>query len=106
MSVIVTVWFMGDPERVEQLATKDRKEDIEAIAERAKDAGVIAHRFYGSEDQVMVIDEWPDEESFQRFFDAEQGTIGPMLAEAGVTSQPQVRFWRVLDTPDKVGWGA
>src|SRR4051794_24521445 len=105
MSVIVTIWFMGDPDKFEQLA-KDKKEEIMAIAERAQTAGVVAHRFYGSEDQVMVVDEWPDEESFQSFFEAEQGTIGPMLPGAGVTSEPQVRFWRVLDTPDKVGWGA
>ncbi len=105
MSVIVTVWFMGDPDRFEQLAN-DKRDEIKAIAERAQAAGVIAHRFYGSEDQVMVVDEWPDGESFQRFFEAEQGTIGPLMAEAGVTSEPQVRFWRVLDTPDKVGWGA
>jgi hypothetical protein len=105
MSVIVTVWFMGDPDRFERLA-KDKGDEITAIAERATQAGVIAHRFYGSEGQVMVIDEWPDEESFSKFFEAEQGTIGPLMAEAGVTSEPQVRFWRVLDTPDKVGWGA
>jgi hypothetical protein len=52
----------------------------------------------------MVIDEWPDEESFQRFFDSQQDAIGPLIQQAGVTMEPQVRFWRVLDTPDKVGW--
>lgn len=105
MSVIVTVWFMGDPDKFEQL-TEDQKDKVSGIAERAKAQGVIAHRFYGSEDQIMVVDEWPDEESFQRFFESEQGEIGPMLAEMGVTSEPQVRVWRVLDTPDQVGWGA
>ena len=105
MSVIVTIWFTGDPDRFEQVG-QEKSDEISAIAERAKEAGVIAHRFYGSEGQVMVIDEWPDEQSFQRFFESAQGEIGPLLAEAGVTSEPQVRFWRVLDTPDKVGWGA
>jgi hypothetical protein len=105
MSVIVTVWFMANPDKVEQM-TQDKRDEIMAISARAQEAGVIAHRFYGSEGQVMVIDEWPDEESFQRFFDGEQETIGPMLAELGVTEQPQVRFWRVLDSPDKIGWGA
>jgi hypothetical protein len=104
MSVIVTIWFTADPDRFEQM-TQDKQEQLDAISERAKAAGVIAHRFYGSESQVMVVDEWPDEDSFQRFFDAQQGEIGPMLAEAGA-GEPQVRFWRTLDTPDKVGWGA
>jgi len=105
MSVIVTVWFMADPGRVEQVA-QERSEQILAIAERARAAGVIAHRFYGGDGQVMVIDEWPDEESFQRFFDSAQDAIGPLLAEAGVTNEPAVRFWHVLDTPDQIGWGA
>jgi hypothetical protein len=104
MSVLVTIWFTGDPDRFEQM-TQDKKEHLAAISERAQAAGVIAHRFYGSEGQVMVIDEWPDADSFQRFFEAEQSAIGPMLAEVGA-GEPQVRFWRTLDTPDKVGWGA
>jgi hypothetical protein len=54
----------------------------------------------------MVIDEWPDEQSFQTFFDSQQDAIGPLLQQAGVTMEPQVRFWRVLDTRDKIGWGA
>ena len=105
MSVIVTIWFEVDPDRFEQY-TQEHSEDLTAISGRAQEAGVIAHRFYGTEGQVMVIDEWPDEQSFQGFFDGEQSSIGPIMAEAGVTSEPQVRFWRVLDTPDKIGWGA
>jgi len=67
--------------------------------------GVIAHRFYGSDDgQIMVIDEWPDEQSFQTFFQEQQEPIGSMMQEAGVTSEPQVRFWRKLDTHDEIGW--
>jgi quinol monooxygenase YgiN len=104
MSVIVTGWFMADPEKWEQVA-QEKSELVQALAERAKEAGVIAHRFYGSEGQVMVIDEWPDEESFQGYFDSVQDEVGPLLAEIG-SSEPQIRFWRVLDTPDKVGWGA
>ena len=105
MSVIVTVWFMADPQRIEQVA-RERSDQIEAIAERAKEAGIIAHRFYGGDGQVMVIDEWPDEESFQRFFDGAQEEIGPLFEAAGVTTEPAVRFWHVLDMPDKIGWGA
>jgi quinol monooxygenase YgiN len=105
MSVIVTVWFMADPDKLEQVA-RENSDQIVAISDRAQEAGVIAHRFYGSEGQVMVIDEWPDEQSFQQFFDGEQESIGPLLQQVGVTMEPQVRFWRVLDTPDKIGWGA
>jgi hypothetical protein len=29
-----------------------------------------------------------------------------MMAEIGVTAEPEVTFWRELDSHDAVGWGA
>ena len=51
----------------------------------------------------MVVDEWPDPESFQRFFESEQETIGPMMAQVA-TGEPEITFWRKLETGDDVGW--
>lgn len=104
MSVIMTLSMKADPAKLEEIAGAD-PERLKAIAERAKEAGVIAHRFYGSDDgTVMVVDEWPDPESFRQFFEAEQGTIGPLMQEAGVTEPPQPKFWRKLETHDEIGW--
>jgi hypothetical protein len=77
------------------------EERLMAIVERAKEYGAIHHRFYGSlaGDELLVVDEWPDAESFQRFFEA-SGDIQEMMGEAGVTTEPQIAFWRELDTPD------
>jgi hypothetical protein len=105
MSVIMTFWVMGDPDKVEAVAAKNRAQ-MQALAERAKESGLIAHRFYGSDGQIMVVDEWPDEESFQRFFDANRSEIEEMMGQAGITAEPQIRFWRKLETGDDVGWGA
>jgi hypothetical protein len=33
-------------------------------------------------------------------------TLGPVMDAAGVTSPPDVTFWRTLDTDDALGWGA
>ena len=30
---------------------------------RAKDGGVTAHRFYGADRPILVVDDWPDPES-------------------------------------------
>jgi hypothetical protein len=49
----------------------------------------------------MVLDEWPDEESFQRFF-AAHPEIGELMGQVGVTSEPTITFWRKLDTHDEV----
>ncbi|MGZ4290597.1 MAG: hypothetical protein ACXVRZ_01110 [Gaiellaceae bacterium] len=102
MSVIMTLRFPGDPDKVEAFAAGNA-DVVQGISERAQAAGVIAHRFYGSEGQIMVVDEWPDAESFQQFYAAEEATIGPIMAEVA-TGEPEITFWRKLETGDDVGW--
>jgi quinol monooxygenase YgiN len=102
MSVIMTLRVSGDPDKLERLAGENR-DMINGISERAKEHGIIAHRFYGSEGQIMVVDEWPDAASFHAFFEAEQATIGPMMEQVA-TGEPEITFWRKLDTGDDVGW--
>ena len=102
MSVIMTLRIKGDPGKLEQLAAKDPG-SIGSIAEQAKQHGLIAHRFYGSDDEIMVADEWPDRESFQRFFESMRSQIEPMFEQVA-TGEPQITFWRKLETGDDVGW--
>jgi hypothetical protein len=106
MSVLVTLWMKGDPKKLEETA-RDDSDRMQSIIEHAKENGLIAHRFFGTEDgQIMVIDEWPDKESFQKFFESASDRIGPLMQDAGVTSAPGINFWRKIDTGDDVGWGA
>jgi hypothetical protein len=104
MSVIMTLRVSGDPQALERLAQEDR-DRMQSILEAAKKHGLIAHRFYGSDGQIMVVDEWPDAESFQRFFDEQQPAIGPMMQQVA-TSEPEITFWTKLETGDEVGWDA
>ena len=104
MSVLMTLWVTGDPKKLEEHAASDLAA-MQAILESAKRHGLIAHRFYGSEDgQIMVVDEWPDGQSFQSFFEENSGWIGPPMQAAGVTSEPQPKFWRKLESHDEYGW--
>jgi len=104
MSVIMTLSVKGDPKKLEDYAASD-PDAMQAILASAKGHGLIAHRFYGSEDgEVMVIDEWPDAQSFQSFFDENGGRIGAMMQAADVTSEPRPKFWRKLETRDEYGW--
>jgi hypothetical protein len=103
MSVIMTLWGHGDPDKIEEFAA-GHKEHMQSIVERAKEHGLIAHRFYGGEGQILVVDEWPDAESFQRFFASVEGDVAPIMQAAGVTEEPSVSFWRKLETHDDVGW--
>jgi heme-degrading monooxygenase HmoA len=106
MSVIMTLRVKGDPAELERRAAGD-PDAMRAIAERAKERGLIAHRFYGTDDgYIMVVDEWPDAESFQAFFEENRAEIEPMMADVGVSEEPEVKFWRKLETHDDVGWDA
>lgn len=97
MSVLMTMRLSGDAKAVE---ATDRAA-MKKIADRAVEHGLIRHHFYGTEDEILVVDEWPDEASFQAFFDASPD-IQDLMGAAGVTSAPTVEFWRPLDTGDSV----
>jgi len=99
MSVLMTMRVTGDPTAVESAD----QQMLDTVVERAKQHGLISHHFFGNDNEVLVVDEWPDEESFKAFFDSSP-EIGEMMAAAGVTSQPTIEYWRPLDVNDSVGW--
>ena len=104
MSVIMTLRANGDPAELERRAAGN-PDAIRAISDRAKEHGLFAHRFYGSDDgQIMVVDEWPDPDSFRAFFEEMRPEIEPLMREVGVTAEPEVTFWRKLETHDEIGW--
>jgi len=107
MSVIMTLLVNGDAKALERF-TSENKEKTRAILEQAKGHGLIAHRFYGADDGggMMVVDEWPDKQSFEEFFREQESVIMPMMAAAHVTGRPEPTFWEELATGDAVGWGA
>ena len=83
MTVIMTMRGAGDGKALEQRAAEN-PDGMRAIADRAEEHGLIAHRFYGADNgQIMVIDEWPDAESFQRFWESTRSEI-EQLAPARV----------------------
>ena len=66
--VLMTMVFKGDAAALEQYAA-DNTDAMRGIVDHAVEHGLIAHRFYASGDgQLMIVDEWPDAESFQHFF--------------------------------------
>src|SRR5215203_132020 len=89
MSVIVTLRVSGDPDTFEQQVAA-HADAIGRIMDVAKRDGLIAHRWYGADGQYMAVDEWPDADSFNAFFDEAQPDSGPVMQAAGVTSQRDV----------------
>jgi len=103
MSVIMTITLDGDAAAVERYAAEN-PDQIKGIRDHAVEHGLIAHRFYGTDGQIMVVDEWPDAESFQTFFASVEDQVAPMMQAAGISDEPAVSFWRKLDTHDDYGW--
>jgi heme-degrading monooxygenase HmoA len=101
MSVFMTLRVKGDAKKLEALYA-NAPTTFSSVADAGKSMGAISHHFYATEDEILVVDEWPDEGAFHKFFDA-QPEIPKIMAEAGVTTQPEVVFWRKLELGDDFG---
>ncbi|WP_427889262.1 hypothetical protein ACQHIV_38495 [Kribbella sp. GL6] len=102
MSVLMTMRVTGDPAAIEKLGA-DNGALFQGVVADATSRGLISHHFYGSKSEVLVVDEWPDEESFQGFFEHSGSQIQEIMAKAGVTAEPEPEFWRHLEVGDDVG---
>jgi hypothetical protein len=98
--VIVILRIPGNPEDLERYAAGAGGEIMRRIAEAGKAAGAVRHCFAGSENEVLVVDEWPDEQSFQAFF-ASQTEIADVMRDGGAQGPPEIGIYRKLNTPDE-----
>jgi hypothetical protein len=98
MSVIMILRVPADADALEQYAHANA-DQLTRIADAGKAAGATRHLFAAGDGEVLVIDEWPDEASFQGFFGS-QPEIPAVMQGAGAKGEPQITFYRKLDTPD------
>jgi hypothetical protein len=101
MSVLMLLRVQGNAKELEVFA-HENPEAIQQIAEKSKAHGVLRHRFFGTDSEIYVVDEWPSAEAFQRFY-GESPEIGAMMAKIGVTAEPSITFAPLLETGDEVG---
>jgi quinol monooxygenase YgiN len=59
--------FQGDTAKFRQALT-DRADEFAKIADTARAAGAIHHRFGVGDGFVVIVDEWESAERFQQFF--------------------------------------
>ncbi|HTS98656.1 MAG TPA: hypothetical protein VMI33_18765 [Streptosporangiaceae bacterium] len=89
MSVLVIAKFRGDTAKFRQ-ALADRAGEFAKIADTARAAGGIHHRFGVGDGFVVVDDEWESVEHFQQFFaqpdlQAFIGSVGAYPAPPEIT---------------------
>jgi hypothetical protein len=100
MSVIVILRVPGNPADLEAYAAGPGGEVMRRIAEAGKAVGAIRHSFAAGDNEVLVIDEWSDAESFNSFF-ASEPEIADVMRDGGAKGAPEVTFYRKLNTPDQ-----
>jgi quinol monooxygenase YgiN len=100
MSVVVLVRVPVDPANLERVWA-ERAADFEAVSADARAHGVLHHRWGFGDGFVLVIDEWPDAESFQKFFSS-QTTIPELMQAAGAQGPPEVTIVEARVGPDQI----
>ena len=98
MSVLVTMKVQGDTDQFRRFiaAEGDR---LRGIAQSARDAGAIHHRFGVGDGFVVVVDEWDSAESFQRFISSDE--VVAVIGEMGAQGEPVVDISEAVDSPDQ-----
>src|SRR3954451_18048221 len=101
MSVIMVLTMNGDGSKLEELGAAN-PEKMEQIRNKAVERGLIAHRFFTDDNgHVLVVDEWPDKESFLGFFEENGEEIRAAMAPSRVEPRGAPQCPRVLESHDK-----
>lgn len=101
MSVLMLLRAQGNAKGLEGFAATN-PDIVQKIAARAKEHGVLRHRFFGTESELFVVDEWPSAEDFQRFYESSP-EIPEMMSKAGITGEPSITFANYIDAGDEIG---
>ena len=99
MSVLAVVKIQGDTAKFRQ-SLVDRAGEYEKIADMARAAGAIHHRFGIGDGSVLAVDEWETAEQFQQFFanpdlQAFIGSVG------GAPTPPEITVTEAVASPDQ-----
>jgi hypothetical protein len=98
MSVLVIGKVPGDT-AVFTKVMAERTDQLVRIAEEARAAGAIHHRFGVGDGFVLIMDEWERPEQFQQFFSRED--IQALVAEMGASGPPEITVSEAISSPDQ-----
>lgn len=101
MSVLMLLRAQGNAKGLEDFAAENPGV-VQKIAARAKEHGVLRHRFFSTESELLVVDEWPSPDDFQRFYESSP-EIPEMMMKAGITGEPSITFADAIDAGDDIG---
>jgi hypothetical protein len=99
MSVLVVGKIQGDTAKFRQALIERGSEFVE-IADRARMAGAMHHRFGIGDGFVMIIDEWENPEDFQKFF-SDPGLQEFIGSVGGAPAPPELTVTESVGSPDQ-----
>ncbi|MGO4255163.1 hypothetical protein [Marmoricola sp. RAF53] len=99
MSVLMALRVSGDATGLEKVDPAVFK----SVVAKAVEMGATKHRFFTNGSEILVLDEWPDRETFQKFFESTP-EVPEVMAAAGVTEQPVIEFWDRVGVDDALNW--
>jgi hypothetical protein len=99
MSVLIVGKFQGDTAKFHQALT-DQAGEFVKIADTARSAGAIHHRFGIGDGFVMIVDEWESVAHFEQFFadPSLQAFIGSVGAAPG---PPELTITEAVPSADQ-----
>jgi len=98
MSVLVIGKFPGDT-TVFRNSMTDRAGELAAVAEKARGAGCLHHRFGVGDGVVVIVDEWGSPQQFEEFF--AQPEIQALVGAMGASGPPEITVVDAIATPDE-----
>ncbi len=99
MPTLMIMRAAADAGKLEELA----KEDPNPFS-RLRDLapqGVLRHRIFATEREVLVVDEWESPEQFQQWISRPE--VQEVIARTGIEAEPAIEFARKLDLGDDIG---
>jgi hypothetical protein len=89
----------ADADKLEEYA-KEHPDVLPGITAKARELGCIHHTFAAENGDVVVMDEWESKEAFEKFFNGNED-VEQVMRDMGVQSEPEIHFYRPLDTGDQ-----
>jgi quinol monooxygenase YgiN len=99
VSVYMSLRVKADADQLERYA-KENPEILKGITDNAKSVGCIHHTFAAENGDVVVMDEWESQEAFEKFFNGNKD-VEKVMSDMGVQSEPEIHFYRPLNTGDQ-----
>ena len=98
MSVLIIGKFTGDTAKFRASLT-ERAAEYEKWGAEARAAGAVHHRFGIGEGFVVVNDEWPSVEVFEKFFSNPE--LQAFVGSIGAEGAPEMTVAQAVASPDQ-----